>query len=176
MEGRTCTKCNKWKRASCFEKNGKHPDGRVQLRSICKKCGSRKKLTLDGPKRCSKCRKVKPPEEFSSSHSPCKECHNQVVYAYRRGAGRAAHNARMSAYVRQKWKSDPEYRLKTQARQAAHMAVKAGILKKPRKCPKCGRTAVLHAHHYKGYDEKNWLKVRWRCARCHFREDRAAHR
>lgn len=176
MKGRRCTKCGKHKNESHFEKNGRLADGSARLRSICKQCGSRRKLVLEGPKKCSVCRKTKPPSEFRTSHSPCRDCHNERTYRHRRTAGRAAHNARMVSYETRKWKEDPLFRQKVYARQAVYIAVKAGAIARPTKCPKCGRKTRLHAHHYLGYDKKNWLKVRWRCARCHYQEDKSRHR
>jgi hypothetical protein len=121
------------------------------------------------------CGKKKKPEEFHGNRSNCRECNNEKTYEYRRGAGRVAHNTRMVEYNRRRYSEDSEYRLKVAARSAVKIAVVAGVLVRPSTCPQCRRKVKVHGHHHKGYDKPNWLKVKWLCARCHFKEDSAAH-
>lgn len=121
------------------------------------------------------CGKKKKPKEFCGRRSSCRTCSNEKTYEYRRGIGRAAHIARMTEYNRRKFREDPEFRLRMIARYAVKMAVDAGMLTRPNNCSKCRRRAKVHGHHYKGYDKSNWLKVKWLCARCHFKEDSTAH-
>ena len=46
-------------------------------------------------------------------------------------------------------------------------SLKAGKIKKPDKCDKCGAKTSLEAHHHKGYDEEHQLDVQWLCISCH---------
>ena len=171
MRGRTCTKCLTPKRAGDFEKNGKHPDGTIRLRSVCKACGSRYKLARTDDRICTKCHVPKKSDEFQGRNSHCRNCRNLASYAYKKGPGKTAHNARVAERFRRLYKTDPTFRQKHGARQAALLAVKVGILKRPKVCPECGRKVRLHAHHHKGYAKKNWLNVVWLCPRCHYKKD-----
>lgn len=53
------------------------------------------------------------------------------------------------------------------ARNVIKVAIRRGILIRPKVCQRCGEkpTKALHAHHHNGYD--NPLDVVWYCARCH---------
>ena len=170
MDGRHCTACGRGKSADAFEKNGRMPDGSVRLRSICKSCGSRNKKTRTDDRTCTKCGEHKKAEKFQGRRSDCRECQNEKTYEYRRGPGRAAHNARMVAYNKRRYTGDPEYRKKHNARQAVIRAVKKGM-PRPTHCPRCKRKAVVHGHHHNGYEKEHWLDVVWLCARCHYKED-----
>jgi len=44
------------------------------------------------------------------------------------------------------------------------LAIKAGTLKRPPKCPRCGVASILHAHHH---DYSEPLEVEWLCRWCH---------
>ncbi len=167
MDGRVCTKCNKKKKAGCFEKNGKKLDGSVRLRSICKACGSRHKIAHTEPKTCACCGETKDPEEFYDRRSYCKSCSNKKSGEYKRGKGRAAHNSRMVKYYRKRWKNDPLFKEKVHACGAVYRAKKRGALKMPDCCPSCERKVRLQAHHHKGYEAKYHLDVVWLCSRCH---------
>lgn len=67
-----------------------------------------------------------------------------------------------------------KYHYKNQARRAVAGAIRNGKLKRPKKCEICnsrekiGRNgqSLLYADHYKGYDKKNWLNVRFICRPC----------
>src|SRR3972149_517000 len=176
MKGRTCSRCKQEKTAAHFYFNGLRPDGSPRFRSRCIECLSEIGSTPhERPRKCSMCGKKKKPEEFCGNRSSCRSCSNEKTYAFRRGPGREDHNVRMATYVRSKHASDPDYRLKQRARREVHLAVKYGLLVRPEHCPRCKRKAKVHGHHYKGYDKPNWLKVKWLCARCHFKEDSTAH-
>ena len=68
------------------------------------------------------------------------------------------------------------YPEKLRARQEFNRAVRAGKIRVPTNCSKCGvykperqgGGSALHGHHYLGY--KFPLKVKWLCSVCHFRE------
>jgi len=168
VDGRTCNKCGDPKPAAAFESNGRMPDGSVRLRSICKACGSRRKLERPEARRCTVCKRKKPATDFAGRESRCRLCTNQKGYNYKRGAGRAAHNTRMAQYVRDGWKN-PEFRKKQEARLAVKIAVAMGTLKRPTRCPRCNRKCRVQGHHHKGYDKRHWLDVQWLCASCHYR-------
>ena len=51
------------------------------------------------------------------------------------------------------------------ARGAVRTALARNDLNKS-SCKKCGDIKV-EAHHFKGYQKKNWLKVKWLCRKCH---------
>lgn len=52
------------------------------------------------------------------------------------------------------------------------MIKKGIIISKP--CVMCGRKA--QAHHYKGYDRKNWLDIKWLCSKHHSGEHETLRR
>lgn len=57
-------------------------------------------------------------------------------------------------------------KLKVRAHWAVNKAVKKGLLvREP--CFVCRETKNVDGHHYKGYDEENWLIVRWLCRKHH---------
>lgn len=172
--GRRCTKCKLFRARAAFRTNGVRVDGSIRLRSVCIPCGSMYALEHTAPKICRDCGKRKPASEFSENgrHPYCRSCANERTYAYRRGAGRAAHNARMGLYQKEKYDTDPLFRQKTAARKAVQQALLTGHLKRPKRCPECGRRVRLHAHHHKGYDKANQLAIRWLCPICHYKEDR----
>lgn len=172
--GRVCMKCGLFKEASAFDKNGKRADGSVRLRSICKDCGSRRKLVeTKTEKRCNDCGRVKPISEFNSGgrRSYCRECGVVRSDAYKKGKGRQRHIDRMCRYQKEKYASDPEYRQKRRARSAVRRAVLKGELEKPDRCPRCGREVRLQAHHLNGYDKEHQLDVEWMCGKCHYAEE-----
>jgi len=50
---------------------------------------------------------------------------------------------------------------------AVWKAVRAGVLKRPEWCPRCGVICKPQAHHYKGYDPQHRLDIIWSCQPCH---------
>lgn len=169
-----CKKCETNKPLAAFRINGTRPDGSPRPRTICKACGSQWKEAHVEPKRCAACKKVKPASDFprQGMHPYCRVCRTEKSSAYKRGPGRKAHAARMQRYNKNRYKNDPSYPLKVRARNAVHLAVTSGLLTKPKRCPTCNQRKVIHGHHHKGYDKKNWLNVLWRCARCHRQDER----
>lgn len=74
-------------------------------------------------------------------------------------------------YSLHRWHERPEERAKIQARAAVYHAVRAGYLKKPEKCERCGIPCKrLEAHHH-DYQQHNWLNVQWLCNPCHKEAD-----
>ena len=55
------------------------------------------------------------------------------------------------------------------AHNAVNYALKTGRLIRASSCANCGGRGErkLHAHHYKGYAQKNRLNVTWLCELCH---------
>lgn len=68
---------------------------------------------------------------------------------------------------RSRWHSSPEERAKVQARQMVGLALKSGILTRPKRCERCKRKCKPDGHHYLGYEGKHWLDVEWLCHDCH---------
>jgi transposase-like protein len=66
-----------------------------------------------------------------------------------------------------KYESKPENASKTSAKYAVRTAVRNGSLKKPSKCPKCGRSGVRIVAHHTSYAKKDWTKISWKCDQCH---------
>lgn len=58
-------------------------------------------------------------------------------------------------------------KLQRQARWAVLRAITKGLIKR-KPCEQCGLPDGL-AHHYRGYETENWLRVRWLCRSCHGR-------
>lgn len=168
-----CKKCEKTKPLAEFRINGTRPDGSPRPRTICKPCGSQWKTEYTEPKKCACCKKMKPASNFPENghYSYCRPCRTAKSTAYKKGPGREAHNRRMQQYNKKRYHTDPAYPMKVRARSVVSLAVAAGILKKPSRCPKCQRKVLIHGHHHKGYDKKNWLNVVWLCARCHHAEE-----
>lgn len=54
------------------------------------------------------------------------------------------------------------------AKEAVSRAIKFGSLKRPEICERCHEKCFPHAHHYLGYNKKNWLSVIFVCRKCHF--------
>ena len=57
---------------------------------------------------------------------------------------------------------------KNKSRQRLRESVYAGLIKKPKKCSRCGKSLPspkIHGHHHKGYSR--WWDVIWVCMKCH---------
>lgn len=69
-----------------------------------------------------------------------------------------------------RWKKKISYtkKQKISAGNAIHSAIKSGELE-TKNCQVCD-DPKSEAHHYKGYDKKNWFNVNWLCRTCHKRE------
>lgn len=80
-------------------------------------------------------------------------------------------NDRYREYARLRYHLLPENIKK--ARYFIHNAVRDKRIVKLDYCEECGRKdwgtkrSMIEAHHYLGYEEVNWLKVRWLCTDCH---------
>lgn len=168
-----CKKCERTKPLDAFRINGTRPDGSPRPRTICKDCGSQWKMEHTEPKVCNDCGELKPASDFPTQgrHPYCRTCRTKKSSAYKKGPGREAHNRRMTEYNKKRYAEDPTYPAKVRARQAVSIAVTAGILKKPARCPSCNRKCLVQGHHHKGYDKKNWFNVVWLCPRCHRKEE-----
>lgn len=64
------------------------------------------------------------------------------------------------------YKSIKKYQYKQNARIILNMAVKSGLVVRPKVCSKCGSTNSIEAHHP---DYKKPLRVKWWCRKCHRR-------
>lgn len=131
-------------------------------------------------KTCFKCEKKKPIDEFykhsemADGHlGKCKECakkdateHRNTnierIRAYDRERGKMPHRIAMNI-ARTK-----VFRRLNPLVYAAHIivgnAIRSGKLKKPRKCPGCGRKGRIHGHHE---DYCKPLDIIWVCQVCH---------
>lgn len=72
------------------------------------------------------------------------------------------------------YRKRPEVKKKNKARNSANYALRIGKLKRPECCDMCGekdtqlrdgRTS-LRMDHYLGYEEENWLNVKFVCVKC----------
>ncbi len=60
--------------------------------------------------------------------------------------------------------------MKEAARRCVNYAIKNGVISRPENCEWCGHPAngeVLQAHHWMGYDFKNWFNVKFVHVICH---------
>lgn len=62
-------------------------------------------------------------------------------------------------------------RMKGVARRAVKQALESGLLFRSERCYRCRKETTTEAHHHRGYEERNWLRVLWLCRLCH----RGAH-
>lgn len=105
---------------------------------------------------CSICK-----SEFQGTNSRSRYCSDDC----RHRGERAKENARRARV------GVTEDLQKKLARKAVELALKHDLwFNKPEKCESCNKATNLHAHHYAGYSEPNWLKVRWLCTICHKHE------
>lgn len=138
-------------------------------------------------KRCHKCGKEKPLEDFArrsaakdGHQGQCKEC----VRSYCREWGQR-NREKVSANKRRWYEENKatqarhraEYKArhpeKVAARAAINNAIYAGRLVKPSTCSECGRSfpsRLLHAHHE---DYCKPFAVEWLCRDCHWSQHRA---
>lgn len=117
---------------------------------------------VDGLKRCSICRQVRPTNDFwrdatkaSGYKAACRECSLPKHYHRRQTSGRAAHRRE-----KRLWQiRNPD---KARAHRAVFNAIRAGLLTRG-SCENCGAVGS-HAHHD---DYLQPLRVRWFCPPCH---------
>ena len=62
------------------------------------------------------------------------------------------------------YKANPANKIKIKARSAVNSAIRRGTLAR-QNCEKCSKRG--EAHHYLGYNPKNWFKIKWFCRRHH---------
>ena len=72
-----------------------------------------------------------------------------------------------SEYQRQKKYRGGANKIKLKAQQVVSAALKNGTIKKADHCQRCGKSEKLEAHHYRGYEEQDFLEVLWLCKGCH---------
>jgi len=134
-------------------------------------------------KKCSTCKELKPLDDFRNEKAQkygkggrCKPCDNKYNTEHKKKTGfHRTERSRLKQreYNRRGGKNTYENRreyIKTyteknkdhiKARAAVSQALKRGIIKK-KPCADCGDFKV-HAHHYAGYEKKNWLTIIWLC-------------
>ncbi len=143
-------------------------------------------------KACTKCRETKTIDQFYACHngvlgrsSWCKLC---MIARKKSSTYRAVHNKWLrQPRVRQitrkaiaKYDANPDNRNKLRARWAVNAAIRAGRLVRPKRCALCRRNpgrasdgrSLLRADHYSGYEEENWLTVRFICSDCDGEEEK----
>ena len=65
-------------------------------------------------------------------------------------------------------KHDQSHPTQTASRWKVRTAIRNGTLKKPTKCPRCGRSGVrIIFHHTEGHSEAKALTGRFLCTACH---------
>jgi hypothetical protein len=113
---------------------------------------------------CKDCRNVFPLSSFQLDgwgkykrkyrRNTCNKCRNRNAEGYRRKSG---------------YYSSLGYKERKKASLAVRRAKIVGILKVPDSCEEngCKNESRLEAHHYKGYDPKNHLEVKWLCNHHH---------
>ncbi len=115
-------------------------------------------------KYCSKCKTTE--GEFVKSakgskgqqYHNCRECNRKRVKKYRQ-----TDTGKLRTYIAVR-KSTLKFYEKQLARYAVYNALQSGVLKKPKKCPKCQSSKDIQGHHA---DYENPLKVKWMCRSCH---------
>lgn len=124
-------------------------------------------------KRCSRCKAIKPLDEFYRNRCAndglqdrCRACHLAVnrEWAERNPNVRRA-TIRRQDEKRKRHRGGPPYQRRTHL--AVARAIKRGDLVRPSTCACCGAVdSPIYAHHD---DYEKPLSVRWLCARCHGR-------
>lgn len=126
-------------------------------------------------KRCFKCGKEKPIEDFyrhsqmDDGHlNKCKECTRKDVrenrkkkYDYYRGYDRKRGHHQSYEYTEEYRHKNP---LKAKAHNTLNTAVYRGKIIKPKFCEECGSDFAIEAHHE---DYSKPLDVVWLCSTCH---------
>lgn len=73
-------------------------------------------------------------------------------------------------YTKKRTKDDP---LRYRAQYYLSNGVRDGKLIRPINCSECKikdwgiNRSMIEGHHYKGYEPKNWLVIKWLCTNCH---------
>ena len=176
LEGtKRCARCREEKPRSEFWAHKRAKDGRC---SWCRPCMNaymssrrvrkRPPKPPDGFKRCSRCREVKPVEEFfrnAARHdgltSYCKVCFPEHA-AYMRSQQSRGFKHNKARYVRGRRRTDPGFRRKDDVRNFTRLAVRLGLITR-HSCSACGNPNT-EAHHT---DYTKPLEVQWLCKEHH---------
>jgi len=115
-------------------------------------------------KRCPKCKRTLPLDNFWKGWWMCRDCGKLVSLRPNRLATKRAYNRE---YVKEHYRSPI-----AAARKAIGYAISAGRLEVPKTCQKCGVIPIrrdgkraIQGHHHNGYGDK--LNVIWLCQSCH---------
>lgn len=65
-----------------------------------------------------------------------------------------------------------EDKARCSAMSAVYWAKKRGLLTAKTECEYCGKSGIIHAHHYLGYEKRHFLDVMWLCPACHSKKDK----
>ena len=153
-------------------------------------------------KRCSRCKKIKPVEEFrwrsdrEQYDAYCRPCNKEYLRKYwqenksrlkeyhKEKRQTEEHKVKNKVYQRRYYQSEKGIESSAKARAKARANGKwqarvelrkawlRGDIKRPSACKQCERKCIPEGHHYLGYRKEHWLDVQWLCIRCH----RALHR
>ena len=129
-----CSKCGETKPLAEFYKCKKKPDG---LQFYCKVCNSERQKSRNfsvdpnlKEKKCRKCDETKPVAEFSKyKNSPdglfyhCKVCNSEYK-------NKKANKDKRNERLRQRYKNDPEFKLRKAVRNHTHKIIKATKIQK----------------------------------------------
>lgn len=76
-----------------------------------------------------------------------------------------------------RYASNPKNKKRLRAKWAIQSAVRSGKLKKPKACPRCGRSGVrIIFHHTDGsYGKGSRMRGKWLCDKCHNGVDPKRH-
>lgn len=91
----------------------------------------------------------------------CRKCNTLRSKKYRK-----TENGKNKIYTAV-YKSIKLHQDKQNARLRLRYQINKGTIIKPKNCEKCKKVDKLEAHHYKGYEKENSLKVVWLCKNCH---------
>jgi len=100
------------------------------------------------------------PEKIKMYRENSKENQREYYRNWYKENGRS----RADNYVECALEYKQKYPERTKIGRQLTAAVRAGKIKRPDVCPKCGRRTRVHAHHY-NYD--HFMNFVWLCASCH---------
>jgi len=129
-------------------------------------------------KKCSKCGKLKSLSDFyyknkkhTKLNSICKICviHNVVNWQKRNWEKHKTYKQIFYWHNHQK-ETNRKSQNQINAYYAVEKATRLGKLIKSKNCQLCGQRGKLEAHHFNGYNPKDWLKIIWLCTKCHGKE------
>jgi hypothetical protein len=157
------------------------PSTAARFTGLCRTCMYKSRSPYRGKeKRCCGCGKWKdlsafPPKHGRKAMGRCSPCFKVYWEAYSRANIKTirknkakwerGNQAALSRRKANRYRNDPEYRLKVLARGKVYLAIKRGILKRL-PCESCG-AKKSHGHHH---DYAKPLDVHWLCLKCHLKE------